>query len=136
MSAMDNKHRMQEIFAAMANGTLEPLFAAMAEDMQWRWMGTDQWSRTFHGKDAVINELFGAVKDTLTPVFSVVVHRFVAEGEYVVVEHSGRNTTPDGRHYDNNYCWVCRFAEGKLGEIHEYMDTQLVTETFGTDNTG
>ena len=54
----------------------------------------------------------------------------------MVVEHSGRNTTPDGRHYDNNYCWVCRFAEGKLGEIHEYMDIQLVTETFGTDNTG
>jgi hypothetical protein len=77
---MDNKHRMQEIFAAMANGTLEPLFAAMAEDMQWRWMGTDQWSRTFEGKAAVVNELFGAVTDTLTPVFSVVVHRFNCRG--------------------------------------------------------
>jgi hypothetical protein len=53
----------------------------------------------------------------------------------VVVEHSGRNTTPDGRRYDNNYCWVCRFVEGQLREIHEYMDTRLVTETFGPDTT-
>ena len=135
MRAMDNKHRMQEIFAAMAEGTREPLFDAMAEDMTWRWMGTDQWSRTFEGKAAVVNELFGAVTDTLTPTFSVVVHRFIAEGEYVVVEHSGRNTTPDGRRYDNNYCWVCRFVEGQLREIHEYMDTRLVTETFGPDTT-
>jgi uncharacterized protein len=134
MSAIDNKQRMQEIFTAMSNGTLEPLFDAMAEDMTWSWMGTDQWSHTFKGKATVINELFGAVKETLTPSFQVVVHRFVAEGEYVVVEHSGRNTTPDGKRYDNNYCWVCRFAAGKLRELHEYMDTQLVTETFGKDD--
>jgi ketosteroid isomerase-like protein len=125
---------MQEILAAMSEGRLEPLFDAMADEMTWKWMGTGQWSHTFEGKEAVVNGLFGAVQETLTPSFTVVVHRFIAEGEYVVVEHSGRNTTPDGRRYDNNYCWVCRFAEGKLREIHEYMDTQLVSETFGTDD--
>ena len=133
MSAIDNKQHMQEIFSAMAAGTLGPLFEAMAEDMQWRWMGTDQWSHTFEGKAAVMNELFGAVKETLTPSSQVTVHRFIAEGDTVVVEHSGRNTTPDGRRYDNNYCWVCRFADDKLREIHEYMDTRLVTEIFGPD---
>jgi hypothetical protein len=129
MRAIDHKQQMQEIFAAMAQGTLQPLFDAMAEDITWRWMGTQQWSRAFEGKDAVVSELFGAVKDTLTPAFSVVVHRFVAEGEYVVVEHSGRNTTPDGRRYDNNYCWVCRFGGGKLREIHEYMDTRQTRQS-------
>src|SRR5579859_7800296 len=104
MSAIDNLQHMRDIFSAMSEGSLGPLFDAMAEDMQWRWMGTDQWSRTFVGKEAVVNELFGAVKETLTPSFQVVVHRFISDGEYVVVEHSGRNTTPDGRRYDNNYC--------------------------------
>jgi uncharacterized protein len=51
----------------------------------------------------------------------------------VVIEHRGRNATPDGRPYDNKYCWVCRFADGRLRELREYMDTQLVTETFGAD---
>ena len=50
-----------------------------------------------------------------------------------MVEHSGRNELPDGRRYDNNYCWVIRFKDGSIQEVREYMDTQLVTETFGAD---
>jgi len=49
------------------------------------------------------------------------------------VEHSGRNELPDGRRYDNNYCWVIRFKDSSIQEVREYMDTQLVTETFGTE---
>ena len=54
-----------------------------------------------------------------------------ADGDCVVVEHTGRNETPDGRRYDNNYCWVLRFEDGRIQEVREYMDTQLVTDTFG-----
>jgi ketosteroid isomerase-like protein len=133
VSASENKQRMREILTAMAGGSLAPLFDAMADDVRWRWMGTDQWSRTFEGKAAVVGGLFGAVQETLTPPFSVTVNAIVAEGDTVVVEHTGRNTTRDGRRYDNNYCRVCRFEGGRLREVREYMDTQLVTETFGPD---
>jgi ketosteroid isomerase-like protein len=61
------------------------------------------------------------------------VHCIHADGEFVVVEHSGRNELSGGRRYDNNYCWVFRFAGGLIHEVREYMDTQLVTETFGPD---
>jgi hypothetical protein len=124
---------MQDIFSEMSEGNLEPFIEAMAEDMQWMWMGTGQLSHTFEGKESVVNELLASVKETLTEPFKIIVHRFIAEGDYVVIEHSGRNTTPDGRPYNNKYCWVCRIAEGKLRELREYMDTELVTETFGTD---
>ena len=96
-------------------------------------MGTGQLSKTFKGKSSVLNELWAAVKTTLTPPFEVDAHRFIAEGDYVVIEASGRNNTPDGKPYNNKYCWVCRFAEGKLQELHEYMDTELVTATFQSD---
>lgn len=132
-SATDNKQLMQDIFSELSKGNFKPLFDVMAEDMQWTWMGTMQWSKTFKGKESVVNELFGAVKTTLTEPYKDVAHRFIAEGDYVVVEHSGQNTTPDGRPYNNKYCWVCRFAEGKLHSLHEYMDTELVTATFPTN---
>lgn len=134
MSTTDNKQLMQNIFAEMSEGNLDPFIDAMAEDMEWTWMGTGQWSHTFEGKESVVNELLAAVKSTLTEPFEVVVHRFIAEGDFVVIEHSGKNTTPDGRPYNNKYCWVCRFSEGKLRELREYMDTELVTKTFGTDD--
>lgn len=134
MSSTDNKQLMKNIFAEMSKGNLEPFIDAMAEDMQWTWMGTEQWSRTFKGKESVVNELLVAVKSTLTEPFEVTAHRFIAEGDYVVIEHSGQNTTTDGRPYNNKYCWVCRFSDGKLRELHEYMDTELVTKTFGTND--
>lgn len=133
MSAIENKRLMQGIYAALAEGDDGPLIEAMSDDMQWTWMGTGQWSRTFQGKASVLNELWSAVKTTITPPFKVAASRFLADGDHVVVEAVGHNTTPEGNVYNNKYCWVCHIAEGKLQSIREYMDTELVTRTFGTD---
>ena len=132
---MDNKQRVQHVMGAMSQGRVGPLFETMAEDVTWRWMGVSQWSRSFEGKQAVVDTLFGGVTDTRNPGSSVQVHFVHADGDYVVVEHSGRNALLDGRRYDNNYCWVFRFQNGLIQEVREYMDTQLVTETFGAGET-
>jgi ketosteroid isomerase-like protein len=44
----------------------------------------------------------------------------------VVVECRGRVTTTSGSPYNNTNCWVCRIADGKLRELTEYLDTELV----------
>jgi hypothetical protein len=124
---------MSEIMDAMAQGRIRPLFDAMAEDVTWRWMGVRQWSRAFTGKQTVIDTLFGGASETLGPTSSIEVHGIHGDGDTVIVEQSGRNELPGGRRYDNNYCWVFRFAGGLIREVREYMDTQLVTETFGAD---
>jgi len=130
MNTADNKKLMQFIFDELSKGNDQPFVEAMADDMQWTWMGSGQWSRSFVGKQSVLGELWSAVRATLKPPYKVIAHRFIADGEYVVVEASGQNTTPDGKSYNNKYCWVCRISEGRLHELNEYMDTQLVTETF------
>jgi uncharacterized protein len=130
MSAIENKQLMETIFAALAKGNTDPLFDAMADDMQWTWMGSGPWSKAFTGKKAVIGELWSAVKKTLVPPYKATAINFIAEGDYVVMEANGENATPDGKIYNNKYCWVCRITDGKLHELREYMDTQLVTETF------
>lgn len=134
MSEAGNKQLMQNIFAEMARGNLNPFMDAMDEDTVWTWMGTGQWSHTFEGKESVANELLASVKETLKPPYQVIPHHFIADGDFVVIEHSGKNTTPDGRPYNNKYCWACRFSEGKLRELRGYMDTELITKTFGTDD--
>jgi uncharacterized protein len=131
---MDNKECVQRFMAAMGVGDLQPLFDAMDDDVSWRWMGVGQWSKTFAGKQQVVRDLFGGVAETLSASSGVDVHGILSDGDHVVVEHTGRNETPDGRQYDNNYCWVLEFDNGLIREIREYMDTQLVTETFGADS--
>ncbi|TPG82959.1 nuclear transport factor 2 family protein [Pseudomonas caspiana] len=130
---MDPKERAHEVMGAMSQGRVAPLFEAMAEDVTWRWMRVNQWSRAFEGKQAVVDKLFGGATQTLGPSSSIEVHCIHADGDCVVVEHLGRNELPDGRRYDNNCCWVLRFQDGLIQEVREYMDTRLATETFGAD---
>ena len=132
MSAVDNKQLMQKVFSEMSKGNEKPFIEALAPDIRWTWMGTVNWFKTFKGKETVIKELLGPAKSMLAGPSKVTVDRFIAEGDYVVVEFRGENTLLDGRPYNNRDCWVCSFADGKLQELHEYMDTELVTATFGT----
>jgi uncharacterized protein len=132
----DHKQRVRDVMSAMSQGRVAPLLEAMAEDVSWRWMGVNQWSRTFEGKQTVVDKLFAGATDALDPSSSIEVHGIHADDDCVVVEHSGRNEMPDGRRYDNNYCWIFRFQDGLIQEVREYMDTQLVTDTFGADETG
>ena len=134
--ADDNGQRVRTFMEAMARADLQPFFDAMADDVSWRWMGVRTWSKTFHGKQSVVDDLFGGAGEALDDSFSVEVHQIIVDGDHVVVEHTGRNATPDGRRYDNNYCWVLTFGGGLLREVREYMDTQLVTETFEGDAAG
>lgn len=130
MSTTENKQLIQNIISEMSNGNDKPLIEAMSEDMHWNWMGTGPLAKSFVGKSSVVNELLAAAKTTIKQPAKAVVHRILADGDYVIVECTGQNITTDGKAYNNNYCWVCRFNEGKLREINEYMDTELVMETF------
>ncbi|CCH54378.1 hypothetical protein BN8_03542 [Fibrisoma limi BUZ 3] len=130
MSTTENKRLIESIFSELSKGNDQPFLEAMAEDVQWIWMGSGQWAKTFQGKQSVVNDLWGAVKTTLIPPYKATATRILADGDYVVVEATGENMTPDGKLYNNRYCWVCRMGEGKLQTINEYMDTELVTNTF------
>jgi ketosteroid isomerase-like protein len=52
--------------------------------------------------------------------------KFIAEGDFVVVQATGHNATVRGERYENTYCWIIRMHEGKMRELTEYADTQLI----------
>jgi ketosteroid isomerase-like protein len=62
---------------------------------------------------------------------SITATRFLAEGDYVIVECHGNATTLAGQLYANTYCFVIRMAEGTLREMTEYTDTALVERALG-----
>ena len=36
-----------------------------------------------------------------------------------------------GGPYNNTYCIVCRIADGKIKEMTDYVDTELITSALG-----
>jgi uncharacterized protein len=130
MSPSGNKQLLQEIFAALARSDARPFVDAMADDFRWTMVGSNKWARTYEGRAAVIGELFAALRRKMDRI-TTVAHRFIADGDHVAVEARGANTTKDGRPYCNSYCFVFRIADGKLAELTEYMDSELVTAVLG-----
>jgi len=133
MTSTENKQLMQNIFAQMAEGNSKPLVEAMAEDFSWTVTGGTQWSKTYAGKKTVMGELFGVLSARIDGRMRTIPERFIAEDDYVVVQAHGHNTTKSGVPYNNQYCFVFRLADGKLKELTEYMDTELVTKTLGEE---
>ena len=126
-----NKELMQRIFAGLEQGDSRPFVESMADDFAWTVTGSTPWSKTYAGKQVVLTELFGALRERVAGRMTTIADRFIAEGDVVAVECHGRNTTKSGKPYNNRYCWVCRFRDGKLVELIEYMDTELVRSALG-----
>lgn len=127
MSAAENKQLLQQIFAGLAENNARPFVASMADDFRWTVTGATKWSKTYSGKQAVLGELFAVLSSKMAGPICTVPDRIIAEGDYVVVEAHGQNTTKAGKPYNNRYCFVFHVVDGKLKEVTEYLDTELVT---------
>ena len=121
----DSRQLIGAIFAERAAGNYRAFIDALADDVRWITPGSSGWSRTFHGKTAVLDELLGPVRAQLVARVELTVRRMFADGDHVIVEASGRATTRTGRPYNNDYCMIYRLAGGKIVEVTEYMDTEL-----------
>jgi hypothetical protein len=131
MNTTQNKELLQRIFAELAVGNSRPFVEALADDFRWVIAGSSRWSRTFEGKQAVLTRLFGVLRATLADRVRTRATRFIAEGDTVVVEARGENTTRAGVPYNNSYCMIYTVRDGKLHEVIEYMDTDLALTALG-----
>jgi uncharacterized protein len=121
---------MQHAFEHLAQGNGRPFADLMADDFRWTITGKTAWSRTYDGKQAVIEHLLQPLFAQFADRYRNTAQRFIAEGEWVVIQCRGNVTTKRGQRYDNEYCYVCRLSGGKLHELIEYGDTGLISQVL------
>jgi uncharacterized protein len=120
------KQLMQAIFNGLAVGDSKPFLDSLHEDFSWTATGSNSWSGVYRGRKTVREQLLRPLFSNFATQYTNTAHRFIAEGDWVVVECQGKVITKSGQPYNNRYCWVCRVEGGKLLEVIEYMDTELV----------
>lgn len=130
--ASDNKQLMEHIFAELSSGNSRPFVERLADDVRWTVMGHTRWSKTYLGKQTVLTDLLGELRGHLADRYRATAERLIAEGDHVVVQARGQATTKAGIPYNNEYCFIYRMADGKIQEVTEYLDTQLLTTALGT----
>lgn len=136
MGAADNKQLVRQLYAELSKGNTKPFIDCLAEDIRWTIIGTTKFSGTIEGKQNVVNKLFDRVAAQLNGPTKTTIKNLIAEGEYVVVESSGRVVTTAGKPYNNTYCEIFRLAGGKVKEVTVYLDTALINTTFSAGAIG
>jgi uncharacterized protein len=129
MGSAENKEVVRQMREAKG---IDAVLATMSDDVRWTLIGTTRFSGTMNGKQEIVEKLFKPIFAQLETPGSNVIDNIIAEGDYVVVQQRGTGRrTKSGKDYNNTYCIVYKVLGGKIKEITEYCDTELVTSAFG-----
>ncbi|HEV8717295.1 MAG TPA: nuclear transport factor 2 family protein [Candidatus Binatia bacterium] len=131
MGAAENKQLIQTMFAELSKGNAEAFLGNMADNVSFTIIGTTKYSGTFNGKQELITKLLAPLTSQLDGGLTITPENFIADGDYVAMQARGKAKTKTGKPYNNTYCQVFRIANGKVQELTEYLDTELVTSAFG-----
>ncbi len=126
MARPDNKAILSAVFAETAKGNGRPFVDALADNVRWTIIGTTAWSRTYVGKRDVVGNLLMPLAAQFDGPNTIEATRILGDENHIVVEARGHNTTLSGLPYRNTYCWIIVMADGKMAELVEYADTELM----------
>ncbi|MBX9605082.1 MAG: hypothetical protein K2Y51_02595 [Gammaproteobacteria bacterium] len=75
--------------------------------------------------------LFTVIGEMLEDGIKLHVKSIVADGGHVIVEGKGQARSKSGLDYNNDYCLAFDVEAGKIQNVREYLDSELVTKVFG-----
>jgi ketosteroid isomerase-like protein len=130
MSA-ENKDLIRNMFAELSKGNSQAFLDAMADNVRFTIIGKTKFSGTFNGKQELVSKLLMPLAAQLEGGLTITPDNFIAERDHVAMQARGNSRTKSGGTYNNTYCQVFRIANGKVQEVIEYLDTELVTQAFG-----
>jgi uncharacterized protein len=132
MSAAENKELIRTMWEEASKGNGEPFINSIADNVRYTIIGTTRFSGVFNGKQDLLSRAFAPIMSELETNGGMATDNLIAEGDYVVQQgHGLGRLTKSGQPYNNTYCFVYRLAAGKIVEVTEYCDTELVTRAFG-----
>ena len=122
---------VRAFFDTLNTGELERL-RPLLKNATWKPMVKNLTSAPSYSGDAIIDDFLQPVRGIFQPGDpKVSIDVLVADDQSVAVETQGTGKLTNGRAYDNRYAWFFRVREGRIVEIHEYLDSLYVSKLAG-----
>lgn len=130
MSSAEHLESVRRAFDQVGRGDPTALVELLAPDVVYRLIGSTAMSGVHRGRAAVLEKVFAPLSAALAAPPRFAIERLLADGDHVVMQATAHAALRSGAPYDNTYCMVFRFAGGRIAELTEYLDTQLVARAF------
>jgi len=132
MSGSANERIVRDLFAGLSRGDVSPFLAMLAPDAAYRVIGDALGlNSTATGPDGILERIFAPVGLRLAGPLEMDVASVTASENSVAAEIVGRGRLRSGAPYNNRYCFVFRFREGRIESVTEYLDSALTKRAFG-----
>jgi ketosteroid isomerase-like protein len=121
---------VRALFKGLESGNGAAFFAHVADDVDWTVEGTHPLAGHYHGKADFQDHTFRKLEKVLSNGAQLHVANVITSGDWAIVELRSLATAKNGFRFDNRYCWVTRFADGKIVEVRAYLDSAMVQRLF------
>ena len=117
---------VRAVFAELETGDGLGFFRHVAEDVDWTVMGTHPLAGHYTSRAAFVQNTFVRLARVLRTGAHLRASNILVSGDWAVVELEANAVARNGLPFDNRYCWLTRFAGGKIVEVRAYLDSALV----------
>jgi ketosteroid isomerase-like protein len=121
---------VRNVFAGLQSAGGAPFFAHVADDVHWTVLGTHPLAGRYQSKAAFVSSTFAKVGQRLRGGVALAVVNIMVSGDWAIVELRADAVANSGMRFDNRYCWLTRFADGKIVEVRAYLDSALLVQLF------
>ena len=122
----------ERVFRELERDNPQAFFDQLSDDVHWIITGTNPLAGQYRGWREYFDRVYSRVVSALRTPPKVTVRRIFADGDLAAVEWHGSAVSIADKPYENDFCWVLRFGEGKIIEVTAYFDDQAVRDLFVT----
>lgn len=130
MGTAENKALVTRFWETFSAGRYDDAVAMLSDDATWWVAGNTDLSGTYSKSEfaALLGQVTGSAPDGIR----VTPKLLTAEDDRVSVEAESYAEISNGKTYRNIYHFMMIVREGKICAVREYLDTEHVTEVFGS----
>ena len=101
-------------------------------DVKFNWVikGTSVLSGTYEDKELFFDKVIGRLNDVVQNNWKMHLLGTYIDNDVMIIEMKGEVKAKSGADYNNDYCWIFRFQEGKVVNLTAYYDSLLVDKTL------